>query len=124
MALDARLLKFDLPSVISDSFGWGSNGYEDARRWPLLPVGMITAGDPIPALDPRRLWIILACKIMEPIPNVDDFYRKDEEVRSRCERDDPLLRDIFLALELDRKPESKWSTYERRRMRKLSKWMR
>src|SRR5256885_9741602 len=38
MALDARLLKFDLPDV-SDTLRWGSAGYEDARRWPLLPVG-------------------------------------------------------------------------------------
>ena len=123
MAMDARLLKFDLPSNISDTLKWGSAGYEDARRWPLLPMGTITAGDPIPASDPRRLWIILACEITEPIPNVDDFNQKDEEVRSRCERDDPLIRDMFLALDLDGKPESKWSAYERRRMRKLSKWM-
>jgi hypothetical protein len=63
VAMDARLLKFDLPSNISDTFKWGSAGYEDARRWPLLPVGTITAGDPIPASDPRRVWIILACQI-------------------------------------------------------------
>jgi hypothetical protein len=123
MAMDARLLKFDLPSNISDSFKWRSAGYEDARRWPLLPVGTIAAGDPIPASDPRRLWIILACEITEPIPNVDDFKQKGEEVRSQCERDNPLIRDMFLALDLDGKPESKWSAYERRRMRNLSKWM-
>ena len=46
MAMDARLLKFDLPSNISDTFKWGSAGYEDAR-WPLLPVGTMRP-------DPRR----------------------------------------------------------------------
>ena len=51
MAMDARLLKFDLPDI-SDTLGWGSAGYEDARRWPLLPVGTIMAGEPIP--DGRR----------------------------------------------------------------------
>ena len=37
MALDARLLRFDLPDV-SDTLGWGSTGCEDAQRWPLLPA--------------------------------------------------------------------------------------
>jgi hypothetical protein len=86
-----------------------------------VPVGTITAGDPIPDLDPRRLWIIVACMITVPFPNVDDLCRKDEEV-SQCERD-PHLQDLLLALDLDGKPESKWSTYERRRMRNLSEWI-
>jgi len=120
MALDARLLKFDLPDM-SDTLRWGSAGFEDARRWPMLPVGTITAGDPIPDLDPRRLWIIPICMITEPFPNVDDLCRKDEKV-SQCERD-PHLQDLLLALDLDGKPESKWSTYERRRMRNLSEWI-
>jgi hypothetical protein len=121
MALDARLLKFDL-SDISDKLRWGSAGFEDARRWPMLPVGTITAGDPIPDLDPRRLWIILICVMTEPFLNVDDLFRKDEKVRSQWERD-PDLQDIMLALDLDGKPESKWTTYERRRMRNLSEWI-
>jgi hypothetical protein len=121
IALDARLLKFDL-SLMSDTSRWGSAGFEDARRWPRLPVGTITAGDPIPDSDPRRLWIIVACMITVPFPTVDDLSRKDEEVPSQRKRD-PHLQDILLALELDGKPESKWSTYERRRMRKLSEWL-
>jgi hypothetical protein len=120
MALDARLLKFDL-SDMSATMRWGSAGFEDARRWPMLPVGTITAGDPIPDLDPRRLWIIVACMITLPFPKVDDLCRKDEEV-SQCARD-PHLQDLLLALDLDGKPESKWSSYERRRMRNLSKWI-
>jgi hypothetical protein len=118
MALDARLLKFDLPEI-SDTLKWGSAGLEDARRWPLLPVGTITAGDPIPELDPRRLWIILFCMITEPFPELEDLFREDQGTRSHREMD-RLLQDVFLALDLDRKPESKWSAYEKRRMRKLS----
>jgi hypothetical protein len=121
MALDARLLEFDL-SLMPDTLRWGSAGFEDALRWPLLPVGTITAGDPIPNLDPRRLWIIAVCMITVPFPTVDDLSRKDEEVFSQRKRD-PHLQDILLALDLDGKPESKWSTYERRRMRNLSEWI-
>jgi hypothetical protein len=88
----------------------------------MLPVGTITAGDPIPDLDPRRLWIIAVCMITVPFPTVDDLSRKDEEVLSQRKRD-PHLQDILLALDLDGKPESKWSTYERRRMRNLSEWI-
>jgi hypothetical protein len=117
MALDARLLKFDLPDI-SDTLRWGSAGLEDARRWPLLPVGTITAGDPIPESDSRRLWIVLFCMITEPFPELEDLFREDEGTRSHCEMD-RLLQDVFLALDLDRKPKSKWSAYEKRRMRKL-----
>jgi hypothetical protein len=116
MALDARLLKFDLPDI-SDTLRWGSAGLEDALRWPLLPVGTIRAGDPIPDLDPRRVWIILFCTITAPFPSFEDLSRKGEEVHRDSDR---LVRDLFLALDLDGKPESKWSTYEKRRMRKLS----
>ena len=118
MALDARVLKFGLPEI-SDTLKWGSAGLEDARRWPLLPVGTITAGDPIPELDPRRLWIILFCMITEPFPELEDLFREDQGTRSHREMD-RLLQDVLLALDLDRKPESKWSAYEKRRMRKLS----
>ena len=47
LAMDARILKFRLPSLTAN-LKWGSDGFEDARRWPLLPLGMMTAGDPIP----------------------------------------------------------------------------
>jgi hypothetical protein len=46
--LDAKLLKFDLPDL-SGPAEWGKLGRRDARRWPMLPVGMMTDGDPIPA---------------------------------------------------------------------------
>jgi hypothetical protein len=46
--LDAKVLKFDLPDL-SGPAEWGKLGRRDARRWPMLPVGMMTDGDPIPA---------------------------------------------------------------------------
>jgi hypothetical protein len=45
--LDAKVLKFDLPDL-SGPAQWGKLGRRDARRWPMLPVGVMTAGDPIP----------------------------------------------------------------------------
>ena len=39
MIWDASLLKFQLPEV-SQRLSWGSAGYEEARRWPLLPSGL------------------------------------------------------------------------------------
>jgi hypothetical protein len=46
--LDAKVLKFDLPDL-SEPCQFGKLGLRDAWRWPMLPVGVMTAGDPIPA---------------------------------------------------------------------------
>jgi hypothetical protein len=46
--LDAKVLKFDLPDL-SEASQWGKLGLLDAQRWPMLPVGVMTDGDPIPA---------------------------------------------------------------------------
>ena len=47
MRLDAALLKFGLPRM-SDKQVWGEDGLRDMMRWPLLQLGMITDGDPLP----------------------------------------------------------------------------
>jgi hypothetical protein len=57
IALDALLLKFQLPDLSAPA-KWGRDGIKDARRWPLLPLGMITAGEPVTeqiVVEPRRL---------------------------------------------------------------------
>jgi hypothetical protein len=119
MAMDARLLKFHLPDI-SESLRWGSAGFEDARRWPLLPLGTMTAGDSIPEIDPLRLWLILFCMMTHPIPDfANNLSREDEESRSHRDND-PLLEDILFALDLDGKPEKEWSRYDKRRVLKLS----
>jgi hypothetical protein len=119
MALDARLLKFDLAEV-SGKFRWGSVGYEEARRWPSLPQGTISAGDAIPDADPRQLWIAVVCMITVPIPDDEEIDRINEKYRVQCE-ENPHLQDLLLCLELEEKPESEWSPYERRCMRRLLK---
>jgi hypothetical protein len=47
MNLDAPLLKFDLPKM-QEKYVWDENGLENLNRWPLLPLGMMRGGDPIP----------------------------------------------------------------------------
>src|SRR5271165_4581498 len=88
MACDARLLQFQLPDL-SQTLSWGSVGYVAARRWPLLPSGLLEAGDPIPPNDPRWIWIALFCQITVPIPDENTLSQADEENRS--DDDDPIL---------------------------------
>jgi hypothetical protein len=121
IAIDATLLKFQVPPDMSKRFRWGSAGYEDARRWPLLPLGTMTAGDPIPDNDPRRRWLDLFCIVVpgDPIKAFENrLSRGREEKLSRW--DNQLVEDLCLALDLDEKPEEEWSGYEKRRMRRLS----
>jgi hypothetical protein len=98
ISLDARLLKFHVPDI-SQRLTWGSAGYKDALRWPLLPSGVMTAGDPIPHNDPRHLLLILFC-IMTAGDPMQAFENRlsleKEETRSR-RAVDPLV-DYFFSL--------------------------
>jgi hypothetical protein len=46
IALDAFLLKFKLPDLSAPT-KWGREGIKDARRWPELPLGIMTAGESV-----------------------------------------------------------------------------
>jgi hypothetical protein len=118
MAWDARLLQFQLPDL-SQTLSWGSGGYEAARRWPLLPSGLLEAGDPIPPNDPRWIWIALFCQITVPIPDKNTLSQADEQNRS--DDDHPILESLSLLLELENNPERELSRYEKRRLRKLER---
>ncbi len=125
LAADARFLKFQLPNL-TKNLRWGSEGYKDARRWPLLPAGTMTAGDPIPWIDSRRLWLAVHCKITTPIPDFEDLLSWDEEEEPSHRDKVPLYdlyEDILFTLRLDGKPEEEWSRYEKRRVRRLSEWI-
>lgn len=96
----------------------GSAGYEEARQWPLLPSRTLTAGDPIPDIDPRRLWLDWNCIVTTFIPNcVDTLSRAEEDNHIH----DPILEEFNFIPDLDRKPEEEWSPHEKRRVRKFSK---
>jgi hypothetical protein len=119
LATDARCRKFRLPNITKD-LRWGSAGFEDARRWPLLPSGTMTAGDPIPYIDSRRLWLALHYITTTPIPDFEEMLSRDEEEEPSHHDKDPFYEDILFALRLGEKPEEEWSRYEKRRMRRCS----
>jgi hypothetical protein len=53
MSFDAYYLKFDLPKM-SHKQVWGEEGLKDLLRWPLLPLGRMTDGDPVPERSRER----------------------------------------------------------------------
>jgi len=118
-AIDATLLKFQLPTI-SKRLRWGSAGYEDARRWPLLPLGMMRAGESIPDNDPRRSWLDLFCIVVpgDPIKAFEDRDSQERRENRSPHDNDPLVDGLCFFLDLNGKPEEEWSGYEKRRVRK------
>jgi hypothetical protein len=114
-ALDAWILRFHLAEMKPNP-NWGTAGFADAERWPLLPNGVLTAGEPIPHHDARHMMLVIQ-SIVPPIDhipkNVDLFAPKDDP----SQEGGTILDDIDFAVSLNEKPE--WSAYERRRMRKI-----
>ena len=43
---DAPILEFDLPDMSAELI-WGMEGVKDSKRWPLLPLGTMAAGDTV-----------------------------------------------------------------------------
>jgi hypothetical protein len=121
LAMDARLLKFSLPDTISSRLNWGDQGYEEAIRWPELPSGTMTAGEPIPTTDARQIWLVMFCMLTagDPVQAVNDRFSAESEKLPSC--GDSLLDEMAWAtlLVLDERPEDDWSAYEKRRVRKL-----
>jgi hypothetical protein len=122
---DARLLKFDLPDM-PKLLSWGSAGFEDAQRWPLLPLGTMTAGDPIPSRDPRQLWLIPFC-VVRGGGDLIQFLKSrpsGEEEEIFCSTGEPLFDAInsglLLWAEAEAQPEREWSPHERRHVRKMA----
>jgi hypothetical protein len=113
--LDAWILRFRLPEMKPHP-NWGSAGFADAERWPLLPKGVLTAGEPISHHDARHIRVLMQA-IVPPIDslpkNVDLFAPNDVP----SHESGTILDDIHFLLLLDEKPE--WTAYELRRMRKI-----
>ena len=55
--LDAWIIRFRLPEMKPNP-NWGIAGFEDAEHWPLLPNGVLTAGEPIPHHDARHMMLV------------------------------------------------------------------
>ena len=116
--LDAWILKFHLPQM-KPSANWGTEGFADAEHWPFLPLGVLTAGEPIPHDDVRHMMVAMQ-SIVPPsdrIPDVVDLFAGAADDPS-CD-DRTILDDIAFAFSLDEKPLEEWSAYEKRWMRKL-----
>jgi hypothetical protein len=123
VAMDARLLKFEVPRLAS-GLSWGDAGYQEARRWPLLPSGVMTAGDPIPNIDSRRVWLALFCMLTvgDPIQAFNGRLSVEEE-ETFCSTGNPLLDRMNLALPFVLKgeahPDREWLPHEKRQMRRI-----
>jgi hypothetical protein len=83
----------------------------------------MSAGDPIPDSDLRRLWILLFCTITVPFLDIEEIGREDRSVRSHRGQDSHLELFHYL-VESHGKPDSEWSDYDRRRIGKLSERVR
>jgi hypothetical protein len=114
MTLDAWFLKFHLPEMTATP-EWGDLGFKDSERWPLLPLGVMTAGEPIPR-DDRRQLVVALLSVGPPSGSIPDFFdRPSEEAQNLS----PVIEDLCFAISLEQKPKQEWSAYERRRMRKF-----
>lgn len=114
MTLDAWLLKFHLPEMTANS-KWGCLGFKDSERWPLLPLGVMTAGEPIPDYDRRQL-VLAILSVGPPSGSIPDFFDRPSEEEQNLS---PVLEDLCFAISLEEKPQQEWSAYERRRMRRF-----
>ncbi len=119
ICLDAYCLKFDLSETADIPVSWGSDGLAQARQWPRLPCGTMSAGDPIPELDVRQVEIAVS-SIALPFSQIEyDPYAEPEPEPPLP----PFARLLLLALDLENKPEDEWTRYEKRRMRELERMM-
>jgi hypothetical protein len=91
---------------------WGSEGFQDAKRWPQLPSGTVRAGYPIRKSDDRylpiALWSIgMACSQIDADPDNEPPPQPG------------LFQEMAFALQMEKKPEREWTAYEKRRMRQF-----
>jgi len=108
--MDAGLLSFDLPPKSwrpkwgsGGEYKWGSAGYEESRRWPLLPLGTMTDGNPV-ADEDARLWPLPLglMKEADSIPHCEDNRSQKDEDNPSPEHD--LIEDIKLGLDVAGNP--------------------
>jgi hypothetical protein len=113
--LDAWIIRFSLPEM-KLSPNWGTAGFADAEHWPLLPKGVLSAGESIPHHDARHLSLMIQSIVppLDRLPKDVNFFAMNDD---HSHESGTILDDIDFAFSLDEKPD--WSAYERRRMRKI-----
>jgi hypothetical protein len=97
MFLDACFLKFTVPLASAEK--WGRLGYEAVLRWPLLPMGMMTDGDPVSDEEARR-WPFPLDPIKKPDPGADTASQRDDSL-SREDDDAREFAELYGKLALD-----------------------
>jgi hypothetical protein len=126
MVFDATALKFRLPQKVQGNLKWGRKGYEESLKWPSLPSGRMTDGDPVTEVSPswrrssspapsahrKRLRGPLegagSPQVVEPDPEPE-------------ENNPELIDDIILLFEVEENPEKEedLSRYEKIRLSNL-----
>jgi hypothetical protein len=119
--IDAGFLNFNLPDK-SERLKWGSAGYDESRRWPLLPLGTMTDGDPVSDED-ARLWPLPLMNKADTIADFEDNLSQKNDDNSSPTAD--LLEDMTLAMDLAENPEKEkeLSRYEKHRLRDVFEYL-
>jgi hypothetical protein len=84
LILDRRFLKFDLAQA-KQVPNWGTIGYDQSRRWPLLPSGTMTDGDPVPN-EKAELWPFPLDFLEQAIFDIENNRPQQEEVSYSSEQ--------------------------------------
>jgi hypothetical protein len=121
--LDSAYLGFDLPQE-SWRPKWGTAGYKESRQWPLLPLGTMTDGDPVPDKD-ARLWLFPLGLTKEADRGPDFEVNVSQEDEDNPSREAELVEDAELLLDLAENPEKEreLSRYEKHRLRNLFEYL-
>jgi len=96
MTRDAWALEFPLPRMTA-KLKWGIAGFEDAERYPSLPLGVLTAGEPIPPDDQRHITLtFLAIGRPIGVPHLGDLSLLEETLPRQ--KDTTVVDDLSFAL--------------------------
>jgi hypothetical protein len=107
LILDRRFLKFALPQA-KQVPNWGTIGYEQSRRWPLLPSGTMTDGDPVPN-EKAELWPfpLNFLEQEKPIFDIENNRPQQDEVSYSSEEAEKteFLENFELLFALEKNPQ-------------------
>jgi hypothetical protein len=126
MFMDAGLLKFRLPDK-PGTLKWGSAGYQESRRYPLLPSGTMTDGDPVSDED-AQVWPFSLDMMKEAASRAakDNLSREDQDDEDEPSPVADLVEDLKLALDVAENPDKvrELSRYEKLRLRDVLERLR
>ena len=128
---DAALLRFKLPQKLRFNLPqeswrpkWGAAGYEESQRWPLLPLGTITDGNPVPDKDARR-WPFTLRMTKQTDRSADPEENLSQEDEKGPSPEAERSADLELAIDVAKHPEKEreLSRYQNLRLRDLFEYL-